>query len=45
LLEASRRAEQGDKRQAGLHKRALAAAGGQLVRLGNRMQQAAFSAQ
>jgi hypothetical protein len=44
-IEASRRAAQGAGRQAGLHRRALAAAGDQLVRLGSRLQQAALSAQ
>ena len=40
-IEANRRAEQAGQHQAGLHKRALAVAGVQLVRLGNRLQQAA----
>ena len=40
-LEANRRAEQAGQHQVGLHKRALAVAGVQLVRLGNRLQQAA----
>jgi hypothetical protein len=39
-LAASRRAERNWTQQTGLHKRALAAVGGQLVRLGQRMQQA-----
>ena len=39
-LEAGRRAERGRAQRAALHWRMLAATGGQLVRLGNRMQQA-----
>ena len=38
-LEAHRREEQGRRRQAVLHRRMLAATGGQLVRLGNHLQQ------
>ena len=38
-LETCRRAEQGRMPQVGLHRRMLAVTGGQLVRLGNRLQQ------
>ena len=37
-LEAMRRAEQGRLHRTALHRRVLAAAGGQLVRLGNHLQ-------
>ena len=42
-LEIYRRAEQGQMHQAGLHRRVLAVTGGQPVRLGHRLQQAAVA--
>jgi hypothetical protein len=43
-LEAARRAEECERRRAALYRRMLAATGGQLVRLGTRMQQGGLSA-
>ena len=43
-LEANHRSDWREQQPATLSMRALAAAGGQLVRLGNRMQRAALSA-
>lgn len=43
-LEAMRRSERSSRQGAGLHRRVLAATGGQLVRLGRYMQQAAGGA-
>jgi hypothetical protein len=44
FLEASRRTQRSARARSGLHQWALAAAGCQLVRLGQRMQQAAHTA-
>ena len=42
-LEAVQRAERGQMPPVGLHRKMLAATGGQLVRLGNRLQQVAVA--